>query len=240
MAHYPGEGTIPCSGTRRDGAACGNMEIEGLEFCLHHVPDDMLEEAEEITGMRRCRHRFAETDACRYTAVTATEPPMCKVHGANLGSHQSKLAAGRVVEGRVAERVGAIMAEHGEELLNPVPVENPLTELQQLAGEIVTFKNIARKALAYLATSNWRYEKSRMGEQTRAEILVYERALDRCERILVNLAKLHIEDQLTRIRLAQVLRIERALNAALQASGADVEGQDAARQVLRRELTAAG
>ena len=45
-----GEGTVRCA----DGG-CGDLEIEGLEYCLAHMPEDLLAEAEAITGVRRAR-----------------------------------------------------------------------------------------------------------------------------------------------------------------------------------------
>lgn len=237
--HHPGEGSVPCKGHNRDGSPCGNNEIAGMEFCLHHVPDDMLEEAEETTGMRRCRHRFGETDACRYIAVSHTVPPQCKVHGANAGSHQRKLAAGRQIEAGATERLGEIMSEHAAALEMAEPVENPLEELLRLAGEVRTLKNVLRKRIGKIKEEEWRY-RGTTGEQVRAEIVLYERATERLASMLVQIAKLNIEDALARIKAEQMSRIERALQIALAASGADIEGQDAARRVLIRELTGAG
>jgi hypothetical protein len=74
------------------------MEIEGLDYCLHHVPDELLEEAEAIVGFRRCRSRFG----CRQYAVAGTDPPVCKNHGANRGSVLYKRAMMRRAEQRYA------------------------------------------------------------------------------------------------------------------------------------------
>lgn len=102
---HPWEGSAWCAGVTRGGLPCGNREIEGLGWCLHHVPDELLDEAEEIRGARRCTHR----SGCRGYAKEGTVPPRCKTHGANLGSKQSMQAAARVVEGRIAARLAEIM-----------------------------------------------------------------------------------------------------------------------------------
>ena len=39
---------------------CRIHEIDGMGFCLQHVPDDMLDEAEAVTRTRRCRMRFGQ------------------------------------------------------------------------------------------------------------------------------------------------------------------------------------
>lgn len=237
MAHFRGEGSVRC-GWAFGGSRCGHNEIDGLEFCLQHVPDDILEEAEEITGMRRCRHRFGEPDACRQISVNVTEPPMCKNHGANSGSYQSKIGHQRKAEERSQARLGEVMTEHGMALLNAQPIENPLEELLKLAGEILALKDVLRGMVAKMDVASWRYTRSQAGEQLRAEITLYERSTERLAAILVQIAKLNIEGMLARIKAEQVAQIERALQVALQASGASIEGQDTARQVLLRELTA--
>jgi hypothetical protein len=236
----PGEGPLLCTGTSASGLPCTNNEVDGLEYCLHHVPDELLDEAEGLTGMMRCRHGFGEPGACHYIAVKGTQPPRCKNHGARVGQPHSKQAAVNVIQGQVATRVAAIMAEHGERLLNAAPVLNPLTELRKLAGEMLAFKDILAERVAGLQANEWRYAGSRTGEQVRAELILYERAMDRLQTCLVNIAKLKIEETLARIEDRQVTMVEHALTVALQASGATLEGQDAARKVLVRELGRAG
>jgi hypothetical protein len=95
---HPWESSAWCAGTTRGGLSCSNREIRGVGWCLHHVPDELLELAEQIRGCRRCAYR----SKCRQYAVESTRPPMCKNHGANIGSVQYRQAAVRVVEQRIA------------------------------------------------------------------------------------------------------------------------------------------
>jgi hypothetical protein len=106
----PWDGVVPCAGTTRAGQRCRTPEIEGLDYCLHHVPDELLEEAEEITDFYRCRHDFGAPDACRQYAVAGTSPPRCKNHGANQGSVMYRQAARRVIERQVALLHAEILA----------------------------------------------------------------------------------------------------------------------------------
>ncbi len=77
----PGRGTALCAGTTRAGRSCCNLEVEGFGFCLHHVPDDELADAEQVVGFERCRTRFGQPDACRFIALSYVDsPPVCKVH----------------------------------------------------------------------------------------------------------------------------------------------------------------
>jgi hypothetical protein len=99
------EGPDLCAGITRSGLPCLVREIGDLGFCLAHVPDELLELAEEIRGAQRCRVR----DGCRQYAVEGTRPPMCKNHGANIGSVQYRQAAMRVVERKIAWRFAEIL-----------------------------------------------------------------------------------------------------------------------------------
>lgn len=102
---HPWEGPRFCAGTTRMGTACCTREIGDLGWCLAHVPDDLLDAAEELRGARRCRTR----DGCRQYAVAGTLPA-CKCHGANIGSVQYRQAAMRVVEQRIGLAFERIIA----------------------------------------------------------------------------------------------------------------------------------
>jgi hypothetical protein len=227
----PGEGDLPCG-----NPLCGNPEVDGLGWCVRHVSDDLLDEAEEATGIALCRH----DGGCRLTAVAGTSPPRCKNHGANTGSYGGKRAAGNVVEGRVTDRMMAIMAENGERLLDPPAAPDPLTGLLALADEMAEWKQIMRGIVAYLLSENRiRMAHGRVGEQLRAEVLIYERAVERLAALWERIIKLGIEARMAAIEDRQVTMVETALAAALSACGLDLEGQERARQVLRRELVRA-
>jgi hypothetical protein len=104
---HPWEGPGFCAGVTRYGLSCRNHEIRTVGWCLHHVPDELLELAEEIRGAQRCRVR----EGCRANAVEGTLPPMCKCHGANRGSVAYRQAIIRVIERKAAWRLAEILAE---------------------------------------------------------------------------------------------------------------------------------
>lgn len=243
---YPWEGTEMCLETartgRNTGKRCGNREIEGMEYCFRHVPEDMLEEAEEITGMRRCRHPIrgvkskSTIEHCPNVAINGTDPPRCKDHGANLGGVLSQRAAKNVVQANADTRLATIMTEHGMRLMNAEPLEDPLSELLQLAGEIKELRLILRDYISAMDLSKWRYEKARIGEQIRAEILLYERATERHAQILIQIAKLGIKALQSRLQAEQLRQVDIALQAALQAAQVPLEKQMEARRVLVEHL----
>jgi hypothetical protein len=234
----PGEGPLLCTALSASGLPCTHHEVEGMEFCVWHMPDDLLDEAEEITGWHRCRHAFPGPNACRAAAVKDTVPPRCQSHGANKGSLSSRHAASRTIERNTQDHLAEVMKREGEKWLKAPPVTNPLLELQSLAGRMLAMEQHLAKRVGRLKEDEWRWSGSRTGEQVRAEIILLERSQERLHRILVDMTRLGIEDRLARVDEIWVTTIERALVAALEASGLDLAGQHKARQVLRVQLEA--
>lgn len=223
---------------RGDGTKpCGNNVIDGLEHCLHHVPDEDLEEAEEATGTRRCRHRFGEADACHQYAASGTEPPACANHGANAGSMTRVEGARREVEGRMTSILADIMRDGGEKLLDPPPIGDPLTEMLELAAEVKQLKELLRVVVAHLVSQDRiRYAHSKVGEQLRMELLLYERAVERTAKVMIDLSKMKIDERLAGVQEKTADMLEMAVTAALQESGVGLEGQASARKAFRRHL----
>src|SRR5215831_18089746 len=211
-----GEGDRKCQ-WYRDGRRCGNWEVDGLEYCVQHVPDDLLDEAEEVTGIRRCRQRFGQPDACRRISAAGTVPPACENHGANAGSVTKREGVAREYEGKMAERLAGIMADSGEKLLAPRAIEDPLTELLDTAAEIRELKEVLRVIAAQLfSQQRIRYAHAKVGEQLRVEILLYERAVERYAKLLIDIARLRIDERLAGVQEQTAQMLERAVEAALE------------------------
>lgn len=233
---YPGSGDRMCQWDR-DGTRCSNWEVDGLEFCVLHVPDDLLEEAEDVTGLSRCRHAHGEPGACRRYAVTGTRPPACDNHGANAGSVRRTQAEMGLHEGRLASRLAEIMEASGEMLLHPASIDDPLTELLETAAEVKALKEVLRIIAAKLFSENRiRYAHAKVGEQLRIELLLYERAVERFAKILIDISRLRIEDRLAGVQEQTAQMLERALEAALEESGVGLDKQLDARKAFRRHL----
>ena len=235
MSNYPGQGTVPCKGITNGGHRCTTMEIEGLEYCLQHMPDDLLEEAESVIGFYRCRHEFGTPGACRNYAVEGTDPPRCGNHGGVNAGNKSKGAALRAIDGQAAEQAARIIAIHGGRLAQAQPVEDPYAELMQLAGEMLAWKNILQERVAMLRPELYRYQ-GRTGEQTRAEIVLYERAIERYGAMLVAIAKLNLDARLVGIRQQTMEMLDRALTLAFTSAQVPPEKQAKARETFRKHI----
>jgi hypothetical protein len=229
---YPWEGTLRC-GKAPEG--CPHAEIEGLGFCFLHIPAADLEEAELITGWRRCRWGRGR---CHEIAAPGREPSYCPRHHQVEFESRNRRAGQGFVNEAMGEQLAAILAEHGEYLLHPPAIGDPLEALMTLADQIMAFCEILRQRVARLEMSQWRYAHDRAGEQVRTELYLYERALDRAGKHLTNIAKLRIREHKLELEREVITVIQRALGMALEASGLDLVGQQKAREVLARELEA--
>ena len=135
---------------------------------------------------------------------------------------------------RAAERE-RLEAEVRAELarLDVTPVGNPLEELQKLAGRVLAWE----KAIGELVNrlSGIRYESEHGGEQLRAEVALLERAMDRCERVLVAMARLNIDERLARVTERQAALVTDVIKGALDDLGIDRSGEEV-RKVMARRL----
>ncbi|QIY67932.1 hypothetical protein HEP84_25795 [Streptomyces sp. RLB1-33] len=116
------------------------------------------------------------------------------------------------------------------------PVTDPAGELRRLAGEVLGMKDAAARLVSALESP--RYIGANGTEQLRAEIVVYERALDRAVRLLGEMVKLGLEErqvQLAEAHGALVAQVIRAVLADLQLTP---EQQARVPEVVPRHLRA--
>ena len=181
----------------------------------------------ETHKRKECRHNRQDGTPChQYRLVAGLD--VCRKHG---GKSLERL--------REDGRQRALEAE-AQRLLyqrDAQPVTDPLSALQRLAGRAAAWEDIIGEKVNEMRSIRYSTEG---GEQLRSEIVVMERAMDRLGKLLVDIAKLNIEDRLAGVREATARMLEEALTAALQKSGADLSGQDAAREEFKRRLRVVG
>lgn len=132
-----------------------------------------------------------EPSTCRKPA--AAGQTRCRLHGGRLPQAQAA-ALERTLDGQARAALDRLGAE---------PVENPLEALQTLAGEALAVKEYFAGMVARLGEENLRYESLHGQEQLRSEVVLFERAIDRCERVLTSIARLSIDERLAKISDAQ-------------------------------------
>lgn len=143
--------------------------------------------------------------------------------------HLGKRAAPAIAEARLQEQAAAELAR-----LNVPPVSDPLAELARLAGQCISWKDQMGQRVNELTAI--RYQDAKGSEQLRAEIQLFERALDRCASTLGAMARLNIDARLMGVRQATADMLVQALEVALTAAGLDLEAQWQARDVFRQSI----
>jgi hypothetical protein len=126
--------------------------------------------------------------------------------------------------GRTAKaRERAAVEEARKQLarLDLPPVEDPLSELARVCAQVIAWKDSMAAKVNDL--NSLRYEGEGSGEQLRAEVALWERALDRCERFLTAMARLDIDDRLTKISEARAEMMLTVFTIALERAGVDGE-----------------
>lgn len=152
----------------------------------------------------------------------------------HVGHGRCKLHGGCAPSSRIAglkARAEAVLYQY-----DAGPVANPLEALQSLAGRALALEQAIGTLVNDLTSI--RYGSDAGGEQLRAEVAVLERAMDRAGRLLVDIAKLNIDERLARVTERQTEIVAGALAAALGEMGLSPEQQRDARSRVARHLRA--
>ena len=177
---------------------------------------------------RPCKAHKTNGDPCPNFAMHGQL--ICAAHGGRAPQNRQ---AGRV---RVTEM--QLRRAMGE--LDVVPVEDPLTALSELAGEVLAWKRLASAHVAVLEGMS-RDNLINGAEEVRASITVFERALDRAVTVLATIAKLNIDERLARIRGEQARQVAELMRKVLgdQSLGLSEAQRSAAPAVIRRYIDVA-
>ena len=118
------------------------------------------------------------------------------------------------------------------------PVTDPITALSELAPRPWRSRTTCAARWTLCGPQEWWY-KCAGQEQLRSEIVLYERSLDRCAKVLTDMTRLNLEDRLVIVteRWAEVVvSVIRSILAALGTDPDDVEG----RTIVQPNLRAVG
>lgn len=163
---------------------------------------------------RRCRAHKSNGEPCQKFPRHGAE--VCDTHGGS--TPQVKAAASvRVTEGKLREKVGRLKVE---------PVTHPMRDLQMLAGKAKAWMEVCEEHIAELEKLRYSTEG---GEQIRGEVVLFERALEACRKVLVDQVRLGIDD-----RLSLAAKLEGQMYAAVMARFARHLGHDPADPRVQR------
>lgn len=207
---------------------------------IHDTPD----KGGRGRGGKTCGSKTRAGHPCSRPAGWGTDHVghgKCKNHGGS-SPNGKKFAERERVEAEV-EKARRALANLSDVNTAPVPVDNPLVALAELAGDAVRWKNIVGAYLAELNTFRYQAEgydedgeTKAGGEQIRGEVIVWERALARVESILVAMARLNLDERMVRIdeRIADL--VFGAFEAGLDTLKLEPEARTRAERVMGGEL----
>lgn len=152
---------------------------------------------------------------------------VCYYHG-GATRHAKNAAAARTAQAELDEQIRNTLIS-----LDIEPVDNPLDELARLAGEARAFKNELARHVEALTELRYR---GGGGEQIRAELTLYRDALRDLGSLLVQIARLNIDERLARVSERQAEIVADAIGAVLNELGLPREVQVEARRGLARHL----
>ena len=164
-------------------------EIMSGELCYPTMTIPAPEE--NMAAKPRCgRANRSESGVCGQPAGWGTPHPgsgPCKLHGGSLAGSVAKHKR-RLLEIKVQ---GELVASGWD------PVLDPLSVFADTVGEVVAFKEICRGQVNRLLS--WTENNTITGvDEVRAIITVYERALDRASKSLIDMLRLGLDAQALR------------------------------------------
>lgn len=142
------------------------------------------------------------------------------------GSDKCRMHAGR----RAADVKVEYQARQELARLGVQAVEDPLSVLASVTGEVLAWKDKTAELVNRLTDVRYEAEGDRGasgGEQLRAEVALWERALDRCEKFLTSMARLDIDARLARITEARAAVVIGVFLTALEHAGVEAATRDA-------------
>ncbi|MFC8676684.1 hypothetical protein ACFUEN_28865 [Streptomyces griseorubiginosus] len=170
----------------------------------------------------------AKGERCKAWALKGQS--VCRVHGGNAPQNR---AAG---ERRIAEQQLEQETRRALAILDVPPVDNPLTALSALAGQVIAWKDALAERVNGL--ERIRYTDDKRAEQLRSEVALYERAMDRAVNVLGTIGRLRIDERLAAISEQQATVVIGAIEAALAHAGVTGPAASAAKAVAARHLRA--
>lgn len=159
---------------------------------------------------------------CRRAAIAGGS--VCRMHGGGA-PRVAAAAAARVVEARAAAAVRDLEGD---------PLGDPVAELLRVAGSVVRLEQWLRSEAEKLEkVETW---APGAGEEVRATLRAYERALDRSARVLVEINRLGLEEKRVVIAAAEVALLAAPIERFLARLELSPQQWELARVVVPEEL----
>lgn len=114
--------------------------------------------------------------------------------------------------------------------------KSALEKMDKTLTELLEFTDRTRLMLFEIPHDDWRYMHRTAGEQTRMEVGLYERAMDRAARVLKDVSKMALEEKIVSLGKQQTELVIRIMMGTIMELGLDAEGITRARSILLRRF----
>lgn len=184
----------------------------------------------------QCDHTNTEGLRCNNWAMRGLR--RCRHHG---GAAAKDIGEQHMQDRIVRHRIRQLAEEQGADSAlirggRRVAEFNPLAELQTLGVEVIAMKDYLLERVIKLREDEWTYGDRLGVDQVRAEVQLYERALERTTRLLVDLGRLNIDERLAKINERQGDVIAEILERVLSQLNLEDEVRERAKAGLSAEF----
>lgn len=176
------------------------------------------------TEHRQCQSKSRQSgERCRNRVKEGAV--VCHIHGGKSPNVVRKQRE-RIVEAKARKVLADITGDFD-------PLGNPLEALEDMAKRMIRFTEVTGGLVSRL--ENIRYAGAQ-GEQLRAEVAVYSRAMKDAADTLEKIGRLNVDGRLAAIKGWQAERVVDVVTAVLDYLGAEGEARAGAREVAAKEL----
>lgn len=155
-----------------------------------------------VTAPKRCKAHNRQGNPCGQYAVPGAT--VCHYHGGSVPAVK-RAAARRLAQAEAAELVAAQVTARG-----PLTLPEVYAELLTTAAQVVTWRDVLGARVAEL--EQFHGQDHNGDERVRADVALFERAMDRAGRVLELIGRLDLDsrmaalDERTGAALARVIR----------------------------------
>lgn len=183
-----------------------------------------------MSDPKRCRAHRSNGEPCKRPPIRGGT--VCSSHGGRAPAVRA--AAGR----RLAEQEATREVVRLTDARGPLSLPDVYREMLSTAGDAVAWQNILRQRVDSL--DDYSSVSGMGGDQIRADVVLFERAMDRTAKVLELVARLDLDTRLTHISAQQGEQVARVLRVGLDAAGLSTGQREAAEAAMVLELRKIG
>lgn len=183
-----------------------------------------------MTDPKLCKARRSDGEPCKRPPIRGGR--VCASHGGRAPAVRAA-ADRRLAEQEATQEVARLTDARG-----PLTLPDVYREMLTTAGDAVAWQRVLRERVESL--DGYSSATGMGGDQIRADVVLFERAMDRTAKVLELVARLDLDTRLTHISAQQGEQVARVLRVGLDAAGLSTGQREAAEAAMVLELRKIG